>query len=429
MLTSQNRTKKYKVMDFRTLIDPDKLEKQEVSFLEEIITPELAKYTPKQQGIILNRFRAVVENRSRYVSVFPADKEYDRELIKAEGVRKIADPADMARQLVLGIISRKEHLRLQSFQYYQPEVLDTIRTSIRPEKIFTRVNGQLKGNPTHEKASVILDVLTDSSIQNNSRLINIADFLKQGLAEPSSFNKYKSLVARLNKRTIDLSRSHGRFGCCAFWGTGEQNLEYQLDLGSRYHTSVLYLADPEIGLLFNHIEDKEGQKGLPAGAVIMASMLSRNPEESESREEKTLLIDSVEAYRPDWDSRFPDNPLRKMKNNIWRRVNYNSIFMAAQDIGATRLFYNPDFWNDGGNTFTNYFLNRARSEGRSLKKQSLHLRKPGARKYIPSYYHEPFGFLLDCIIPHDRKHYKGVHAIKGNHNGKGIAKGWAIDLR
>jgi len=424
----RNRIKKLKIVDMRSVIDFDDLEQEEVSFLEEIIRPELAKYTPKQQMIILNRFKAVVENRKNYESLFPVDKEYDRELIKVCGVRKVGAPSELTRQLVLGIISRKEHLLQESFEFYQEDVLRNIRASIRPERIFNRVNGHLKGKPTPENASGILDTLNDTSVQSNRALGDIVNFLRKGLADPSSLEGYKSLVARLNKRTINLSRSHGRFGSCAFWGTGEQSLEHQLDLSSRYHTSVLYLADPEIGLLFDHVEDKH-KLDIPTGAVIMASMLSKQPYESTTCEERTLLIDSTEAYRPDYDSRFPNNPLREMKNDIWRRINYNSILKIAEDIDATRLFYNPHFWNEGGNTFTNYFLKRANAEGLNVEEQTLHLRKEGGRKYIPNYYWDPFGFFIDCLIPQDSKNFCGEHAIKGSYDGKGTATGWVVDIK
>lgn len=428
MSTGKNLTKKHGTISLQSIINFDELEPKEVAFLEETIKPELTKYTPKQQKIILNRFKAIVENRNKYPSVFPVNKEYDRELIQVYGVRKTGSIPEITRHLVLGIISKKDQLVKESSEFFQEDVLRSIRESIRPEKIFAKVNGQLKGKPTKKKALDIINILSDPSIQNNNKLKDIISFLKEGLLNPSSLEDYQSLVARLNKRTIELSRSHGMYGCCAFWGTGEQSLEYQLDLSSRYHTSVLYLTDPEIGLLFDHIET-QGKLDIPTGAVIMASMLSK-PTETTANEERTLLVDSIEAYRPSYDTRFPNNPLREMNNDIWRRVNYNAIFKIAEDIGATKLFYNPEFWNEGGNTFTNYFTKRAKSEGRNVTKQTLHLRKEGGRKFIPDYYWDPFGFFIDCIIPHDYKHFpNGEHAVKGNMEGKGIAKGLVIDLK
>jgi len=422
-----NGSKQHKIINSREILDYQQLEPCEVSFLEKIIMPELSKYTRHEQEIILNRFKGVVENRNNYASPFPIDKEYDRTIIKAEGVRKVSNSLDMTRQLVLGIISRKNEVRERSFELYQEEILDQIRACIKPERIFAHVNGHLEGEPNAQKTEAILDILSDKSITNNSRLDEIIVFLRNGLRNPDTITEYQSLVARLNKRTIDLSRSYGKHGCCAFWGTGEQNIEYQLDLSSRYHASVLYLADPEIGLLFDHVEYKN-DLGLPVGVVIMASMLGKPAHSSSQKEERILLVDSTETYRPKYDTRFPDQPLREMKNDIWRRINYNALFKIAEDIGAEKIFYNPVFWNEGGNTFTNYFLKRAQNEGLDPKETIMHLRKEGGRKFIPPYYWDPFGFFLDCIIPKDSKHFCGEHAIKGSYDGEGTAKGWVIEL-
>jgi len=398
------------------IIDYSLLEAKEIDFLKQTISPELEKFNREQQQIILNRFRAVVENRNIYQSPFPTEKEYDRELINVEGIRKITDFSEQVRYLALGIISRKEEIVEKSYEFFQKEILLNFRDSASPERIFAALNGHLKGEPTSEKAQGILNVLSDKNYINNRILDNMIMFFEKGMGQKQL--KLSSLVTRFNKRTIDLSRGNNRFGCCAFCGSGEGREEYQMNINSRYYSSILYLADPEIGLLFSHIDNK-GSLSQPAGVMIMASMLGK--EEEKKTEERYLLIDSVEAYRPDYVGSFPDHPLREMKADIWRRTFYNAIQPIAKDIGATKIFYNDDFWNEGGKTFTNFFLERA-----DARKQKVLLVKEGSRSFIPDYYVDKFGFFFDCIMPPEN--YDGAHAIKGNLKGKGTAYGWVVDV-
>ncbi|HIH25012.1 TPA: hypothetical protein HA251_08320 [Candidatus Woesearchaeota archaeon] len=397
-----------------------RIAEREATFLRDTIAPELLKYNERERHIILKRFRAVVENRAAHPSPFPV-KEYDRELVHEEGVRRVADPIEMARMLALGIISSDERLREKSHELYQEDVLRAIRSSIDRKRVYGNIKRYLNSDDPAD-AAAMLDAMANPRLSNNNQLRSMTEFVRRRIAGEDG--PVTSLVARTNERTIDLSRSFGRYGCCAFWGTGEQEIRYQMDLDSRYHASVLYLADPEIGLLFNHLE-KDGKLDIPSGVVIMASMLESDPS-TEGSERRALLIDSVEAYRPSWDRRFPDNPLREMKNDIWRRQNYNAILGIAADIGADAIVYNDDFWNEGGNTFTRYFLERAREDGHTAIKRAVSLRKEGGRSFIPPYYRDNFGFFLDCITP--KENYHDYHAVQGSMDGCGNTTAWVVDL-
>ena len=419
-----------KIVDFEKIIPYERLQPKEIIFLEEIIKPSIHEigFNQKEQEIILNRYRAIVENRDKYISSLPI-KEYDRELIDVEGVRKIGDPNEMARKLVLGLISRKLEIIKSSHEFYQPELLNKIRENINPRRIFKQVEQDLKDEPTTEKTNRLLKTITNSEYSNHNLLNNIADFILTGVKDHKILNQKKSLITRTNERTIDLSISHSRYGCCAFWGIVEKELSYRKDLDSRYHASTLYLADPEIGIIFHHVENN-GDADIPAGAIITVDMIGRNTGNG-VKLEKVLLVDSIEAYRPDWDTkRFPNNPLREMKNDIWRRLTYNSIFQAAKDIGASKIVYNENFWNEGGNTFTNYLYTRMKEENIEFHRNQLfHLKKEGGKKFLPKYFEYDFGYFIDCIIPHDYEHYSGAHATKGNWNCEGQAKVTAINLK
>jgi hypothetical protein len=436
-----------KVMDFEKIISYDMLKPREIRFLEEIIKPSMLELdmSLENQKILLNRYKAIVENRTKYDSVFPV-KEYDRELIDVEGIRKIGPLDEMTRKLVLGLISRKPEIVLESYEFYQPDVLQKIANSIGTTRIYNRVKDLIGNtpskNPDENKANTrkILETIINPECSNNSTLNQIAYFILKNLDDPSIIQSPKTLVTRTSERTIDLSISYGKHGCCAFWGIVEREEHYRRNLDSRYHSSTLYLTDPEIGLIFHYIDNipgQDGDKNTPTGVVITSRMIGENITKGstrilgESKKEKVLLVDSIEAYRPDWDrTRFPDNPLREMKNDIWRRLTYNTLFQVAKDIGASKILYNTDFWNEGGNTFTQYMTSRMENEGINFQyDQKFHVKKESGRKYIPSYYTDNFGYFIDCITPQDSEHFEGAHAIKGNMNCEGIANVISIDLK
>jgi hypothetical protein len=360
----------------------------------------------------------------------------------------------MSRKLILGIISQKPELIEQSTELYQRDVLFNIRQNIDPKRIFGQVKKQIHDSAISASDTVkMLDRITDKNYSNHAGLGEIAGFLKAQLEREAqrSLQEHPLLVAKTSRRTIDLSISYGKYGCCAFWGVVEQEEHYRANLDSRYHASTLYLADPEIGLLFHYMK-KENIAGSiresnpdiddkPVGVIILADLLGSEldheanlenkikPNPQKRTQERILLVDSIEAYRPAHDSRFPDNPLRSMKNDTWRRLTYNSLFEIAKDIGASKILYNTDFWNEGGNTFTNYLLKRLSADAIDFKKDArVALRKEGGRKFIPPYYKDGFGFFLDSLIPHDSEHFTGVHAIKGNYDGSGTATGILIKV-
>ena len=427
------------------------LEPKEQDFLNYTILPELENISLKDRNIILERFRIIAENREQHPSSFPLDKEYDREHTEVEGVRRVTSPEKMLRLLVTGIISDVQEKKQESATLYQPEFLHSLRSSINRKRLYAAVKDSLieisskqeslsseepsLSEDSQEKYSALkrtITALRNPKLVNNKKLDAVTELIAQEILNRetgknssitnSSITNQQFLVARTNRRTIDLSRDNGCYGCCAFWGTGEGEEHHRLDIHSRYYASQLYLADPEIGLLFTHIE-KNNALSSPTGVIIMASLLAKQIFGAQTgREERILLVDSIEAYRPKGDSRFPNHSLREFNNDAWRRINYNALFGIAKDIGAEKIVYNDEFWNQGGNTFTNYFLERTEAQ-----KQTLSVRKENARTYIPDTFVDRFGFFLDALLrPED---YRGEHAIRGSYDCSGTVAGWVVDVR
>lgn len=435
--------------DFAELIDDYRVSASEKKKLMSTLKNGKASYTEDQISLILTRFKVILDNREKYSYSFPIG-EYGRRSVDHEGIIRIENLNEMTKQLALAAISRKPEVLKKAFEFFDQDLFANIRENLPQIEIFKQIGKYLKkNNLSDQEAQVILSTLRDRSNGNNRKLNEIVNFVERGILNPNDFAKYQSLVARVNVPSLDLTRSFGKNGCCAFWGTGERDPFYQFDLHSRYHASNLYLADPEVGLLFLHIEEN-GKLSHPVGSAIMAMLrgieiegmdsgrnLRREITPRENSDEKNyILVDSIETYRPEHDHRFQDDmPLRKTRPTIWHKLMMNGLINLAKeterDGRIDGIFYNPEFWNEGGNTFTEYFIKNLKEKNFEVEKRKMLFRKALGRSCIPEDFQDKFGYFFDALMPPTGtsgwySQYDSYHAIRGSREMSGEAIGYLI---
>ncbi|AJF61942.1 TPA: hypothetical protein HA239_02570 [Candidatus Woesearchaeota archaeon] len=412
------------------LLTDTRLMNEEHDFLVEYIQPRLHHFFLKDQEQILTRYRAIVENRQKFERSFP-EGEYSRSVIGLEGIVQLPEsPYDMLGLFSRAIITMNNKTLHEMYRYFDKNSLDTIRSNINGRRLYSKIRAYLNGDLNKASARELIAIFRDGLNPNNRKLERILDYIKKAI-ESDKFENASYIVARVNTPRIDYTQDKGKTGSCAFLGIleGGHNPHYQRDLNSRYHASLLYMADPEIGILALQVQRKNRLEH-PSGLLIMADLIGKKTKNS--KKERYLLVDSVEAYRHSYDTRFAgDMPLREMDKNTWTKTLKEGLLNLAARTEHDYIFYNPRFYNPGGKEFTKKFISSIKENGYQVETSTVTFWKKLGDSAIPKGFNYEFGYYLDAFMPSGNPRYFSAadpeHATQGIKNIQGRkARGYVI---